>query len=240
MKGSFFSEKGLIMAIQKNAIELVAYAKSRLGSGYVFGTYGQILTEQLLSQKLAQYPRQVGRFEKVIRAQWLGKHVQDCSGLIKGFLWQGANQTANYQENGIPDFSADSMFAMAKDKGLATDIPEIPGLMVWKPGHIGVYIGNGEVIESNSTKAGVIKTKLTKTVNETRWKIWLKCPYLSYLNQIPEKGYIFHTVAKGDSLSKIAKHYLGSAAQFKEIAVLNGIYFPYVIHQNQVLKVPKK
>lgn len=228
------------MAIQKDAIDLVAYARSRLGSGYVFGTYGQILTEQLLNQKLAQYPKQVGGFEKIIRAKWLGKHVQDCSGLIKGFLWQDVNQVASYQANGVLDFSADSMFMMAKEKGSIGDIPEIPGVLVWKPGHIGVYAGNGEVIEANSTKAGVIKTKLTQTINETKWKSWLKCPYINYPNEIPASGFTFHTVVKGESLSKIAKRYLGSTSRFKEIAELNGIIFPYVIHQNQVLKVPKK
>ena len=228
------------MTLQKESTELVAYARSRVGSGYVFGTYGQVLSEQLLNQKLAQYPKQVGGFEKIIRAKWLGIHVQDCSGLIKGFLWQGANQAASYQANGIPDFSADSMFAMAKEKGSVSDISDIPGLLVWKPGHIGVYIGNGVVIESNSTKAGVIKTRLTKTVNETNWKQWLKCPYLFYPNPIPSSGYIFHTVVKGETLSKIAKRYLGSASRFKEIAKLNEINFPYVIHLNQVLKVPEK
>ena len=135
---------------------------------------------------------------------------------------------------------AELSFRATPGTGPIGDIPEMPGILVWKPGHIGVYIGSGEVIESNSTKAGVIKTKLTKTVNETRWKYWLKCPYLTYPTHIPEGEFISHTVVKGESLSKIARHYLGAASRFKEIAELNGIIYPYVIHQNQVLKVPKK
>ena len=34
--------------------------------------------------------------------------------------------------------------------------------------HVGLYIGNGEVIEASSTESGVIKTKITNT----KWKEW--------------------------------------------------------------------
>ena len=228
------------MAIQREAKELVNYVKDRLGTGYVYGTFGQVLTERLLRQKLIQYPRQVGGFETIIRSKWLGKPVQDCSGLIKGFLWQDGRQMLSYQANGISDFSADSMHTLAKEKGDIRSIPEIPGLLVWKPGHIGVYIGNGIAVEANSTKSGVIKSRLTSEINETKWRSWSKCPHLKYPDQDVFKGHFLYTVVKGDSLSKIARQYLGRASRFIEIAELNGIIYPYVIHQKQVLKVPEK
>jgi cell wall-associated NlpC family hydrolase len=44
-------------------------------------------------------------------------------------------------------------------------------------GHIGVYIGNGEVIEAQGTAYGVVKTKL-----EGRgWTKWLKIPNIKYV-----------------------------------------------------------
>ena len=47
---------------------------------------------------------------------------------------------------------------------------------VRKSGHIGVYIGNGEVIEAMGTKYGVVKTQL-----EGRgWTHWLEIPYINY------------------------------------------------------------
>lgn len=55
-------------------------------------------------------------------------------------------------------------------------MPDTPGLAVWKQGHIGVYIGNGEVIEAMGTKYGVVKTQL-----EGRgWTHWLEIPYINY------------------------------------------------------------
>jgi len=55
-------------------------------------------------------------------------------------------------------------------------MPEIPGLAVWKDGHIGVYVGGGYVIEASGTSKGVVKTKLT----ERGFTHWLKIPYISY------------------------------------------------------------
>ena len=55
-------------------------------------------------------------------------------------------------------------------------IPDTPGLAVWKPGHIGVYIGNGEVIEAMGTKYGVVKTQL----QGRGWTHWLEIPYIAY------------------------------------------------------------
>ncbi len=76
----------------------------------------------------------------------------------------------------MPDVGADGMYNAATVKGLMDTMPETPGLAVWKSGHIGVYIGNGEVIEAMGTKYGVVKTKL-----EGRgWKAWLEAPYINY------------------------------------------------------------
>ena len=49
-------------------------------------------------------------------------------------------------------------------------------LAVWHEGHIGVYIGGGEVVEAMGTRYGVVKTKL----EGARWTHWLKIPYISY------------------------------------------------------------
>ena len=47
---------------------------------------------------------------------------------------------------------------------------------VWKSGHIGVYIGGGEVIEAMGTHYGVVKTQLT----DRNWTAWLEIPYIQY------------------------------------------------------------
>ena len=226
---------------RKTNLSLVGYALSRLGSGYVFGTYGQILTNALLEAKIRQYPAKIKDREALIRQNWMGKPVQDCIGLIKGHLWTNADGRISYKFDGIPDLSANGMFNYATEKGPISTLPETKGLLVWKRGHIGVYIGNGEVIESHGTLYGVIKTRLNKNINETGWTNWIKCPFIDYVTPVPsESPYITYTVQKGDSLWAIAKRILGDGNRYKEIAQLNGITNPYIIQPNQVLKVPRK
>lgn len=163
----------------KNAHDLVVYAKHAWNSGwgYVWGTYGQVLTESLLEYKLQQYPDGVGKYEDFIRAHWLNGRTTDCVGLIKGYGWLDEETlTIKYGTNGMPDVGANGMCSNAKEKGPISTMPDIPGLAVWMDGHIGVYIGNGEVIEASGTKKGVIKTQLANR----GWTMWLKIPYISY------------------------------------------------------------
>ena len=60
----------------KNAADLVTYVTNAWtsGWGYVWGTYGQVLTPELLQYKLTQYPDGVGKYAAFIRANWLGRH----------------------------------------------------------------------------------------------------------------------------------------------------------------------
>lgn len=48
----------------------------------------------------------------------------------------------------MPDIGANQMYYNAKESGPISTMPDIPGLAVWHEGHIGVYIGGGQVIEA--------------------------------------------------------------------------------------------
>lgn len=163
----------------KNATDLVTYAINAYesGWGYVWGTFGSVLTEGLFQAKLEQYPDGVGNYEDFIRDNWVGKRTTDCCGLIKGYGWlDPETMSINYGTNGMPDLGANQMYYNASESGTIDTIPEIPGLAVWHDGHIGVYIGNGYVIEAMGTKYGVVKTQL-----EGRgWTHWLKVEYINY------------------------------------------------------------
>ena len=163
----------------KNAADLVTYAINAYesGWGYVWGTFGSVLTEGLFQAKLDQYPDGVGNYEEFIRDNWVGKRTTDCCGLIKGYGWLDPETMAiDYGTNGMPDLGANQMYYNASESGTIDTIPEIPGLAVWHDGHIGVYIGNGYVIEAMGTKYGVVKTQL-----EGRgWTHWLKVEYINY------------------------------------------------------------
>ena len=79
----------------------------------------------------------------------------------------------------MKEVGADGMYSAAAVKGSMDTMPDTPGLAVWKSGHIGVYIGNGEVIEAMGTKYGVVKTKLAGR----GWSAWLQVPYVSYITK---------------------------------------------------------
>lgn len=162
----------------KDNLGLVAYAKKALSEhwGYVWGTFGQLLTPTLLAYKLKQYPDGVGNYKDFIQAHWLNRKVTDCVGLIKSYMWFNGSAPVY---NSATDCSADGMYSRAKEKGAISSMPDIPGICVHKSGHIGVYIGNGQVIEAHGTKYGVIQTPL-KGTGATAWEHWLKCPYINY------------------------------------------------------------
>lgn len=166
----------------KNNLDIVKWAVHAQENrwGYVYGTYGSVLNEALLTGKISQYPNEVGGYEDFIRQHWLGGRTVDCVGLIKGYGWYNT-ETAQIQigANGMPDISANAMFENASEKGTIDTIPEIRGLAVWHEGHIGIYIGNGEVVQAANTEAGVIRTP----IGQSGWTHWLKIPYIQYINE---------------------------------------------------------
>ena len=177
--GTELDTSGFTNPAGKNADDLVQYAIRAYEEhwGYVWGTFGHVLTEGLFESKLAQYPEALSDNADFIRQTWVGKRTTDCVGLIKGYGWLDADsQEIIYNTNGMPDLSANEIYHAASVSGTIDTIPETPGLAVWHDGHIGVYIGNGEVVEAMGTRYGVVKTKLSNG----RWTHWLKIPYISY------------------------------------------------------------
>lgn len=162
----------------KNSTDLVIWARQAYenGWGYVYGTYGNILTEELLQDRASMFGEHVTGFEDFIRENWMRRRTADCVGLIKGYGWYNPDSgEIVVGTNGMADVTANGMFDAATVKGTIDTIPETPGLAVWQDGHIGIYIGNGEVIEAMGTEQGVVKTTL-----QSGWTHWLEIPYISY------------------------------------------------------------
>ena len=169
----------------KNNLDLVQWAIAAYEAdwGYVMGTFGQVLTVDLLEAKLQQLPDAIGPYEDFIRANYLGVRTADCIGLIKGYSWYDPETgNINYGSNGMPDVSADQIYAQAAEKGSMSNMPEIPGLILHANGHVGIYIGNGYAIEAMGTRYGVVKTR----VAARSWTHWLKIPYINYIEETEE------------------------------------------------------
>lgn len=163
----------------KNNLDLVEWAKQAQshGWGYVWGSYGEVLTQKILNSKAKQYPDEVGSKADFIKTHWIGRRTADCIGLIKGYGWLNTQTgTIEYGTNGMPDIGADTMFNNANEKGTIDTLPEIPGLALWHSGHIGIYIGGGKVIHAANTQAGVI----ISDVSGSGFTHWLKIPYITY------------------------------------------------------------
>ena len=175
-----------------NNLELVEYAKKCLSLGnnsvYVYGSFGNKLTTSFCDSKQRQYP-DVNTASRTAGYKKLcdGKHYGfDCVGLIKSFYWGGYGQTSY---NSSTDVSADGMYNRAKVKGNISSMDKSrKGLLVQMPGHIGIYIGNNEVIECTIATqfakqshglGGVCKTRLS----DRNWTHWLECPYIDYVKE---------------------------------------------------------
>ncbi len=152
---------------------------------YMWGTYGKPITRSLLTSKAKQYPKNYSEARKA----YLAKHMDgktlgcDCAGLIKWALWTtdcDINKPPKY--NSKTDRGSAGLYAAAKEKGKISTMPETPGLIVYKSGHVGVYIGGGKVIECTLGKRGdgIVKTDL----NAAGWTHWLKIPEVEY---VPDK-----------------------------------------------------
>lgn len=113
---------------------------------YMYGTYGQKITETLIRQKAQQYPDHYSAAKQRQFRALIGKgYGFDCVGLIKGVLWGWPNP--KYKANNVPDTSANGMINLCKN--VSTNFNRIKiGDAVWVTGHIGIYIGNGLVIEA--------------------------------------------------------------------------------------------
>ena len=121
---------------------------------YVYACFGAPLNASNKQRYTnnCDYNRQASRRNK-INAASSDTFGFDCVNLIKGILWGWRGDLnhiyggAVYGSNGCPDTNANGMFwDYCHDQ--SSDFSNIiPGEFVWMEGHIGVYIGDGYVVE---------------------------------------------------------------------------------------------
>jgi uncharacterized protein YgiM (DUF1202 family) len=152
--------------------------------GYIWGAAGAVWTA---AKQAATTNEQAKKYGK----QWIGHQVWDCSGLFSwafkelgGYMYHGSNTMWD-------------KYCTAKGqlkKGQRADGKELkPGTAVFvynekekKRSHVGLYIGNGNVIEAASTQTGVVISKVTNA----KWEEWGELKGVEYGEEpAPEKGY---------------------------------------------------
>ena len=93
---------------------------------YVWGTFGNVLTQSLLNSKATQYPAYNGGAYKAVHQRHIGETVSDCVGLIKGYcMWNDATDKPVYRSD--LDYNTGMMYNAATKKGTIKTIPEVPG-----------------------------------------------------------------------------------------------------------------
>lgn len=152
---------------------------------YIYATFGQILTERKLSEVRRLYPeRMSAKRYQYARDHYVGKRTNDCYGLVKRYKWSGGDaENPSLDDapiyNGKEDVNANTAYQKATVKGKISTIPEVRGLIVWKSGHVGVYLGGGRVAEARGFDFGTVITKLS----DRPWTNWFQEVGISYEKQ---------------------------------------------------------
>lgn len=160
--------------MSKTGAGLVEYARAQLGRPYWWGTFGQRASESLYLEKKRQYP---GYYQAGDFYGQFGQRVHDCVGLIKGYRWSaGPDSAPDYA--GSQDVAVSGLYRQCGKKGPITTLPETPGACVFmgNMGHVGVYIGNGRVIEARGHAHGVVETALSSR----GWAYWGLPDWIEY------------------------------------------------------------
>lgn len=156
---------------------LADYALAKLGTPYFYGAKMQVLTESYMATMHKNYPSMVtdNYIKKARNKGLVGKICVDCSGLIGAYRNKQIGSSQLYS-------SAKKRLPIANIKDFAI------GTVLWKSGHVGVYIGmeNGipMCVESKGIDYGTVLTK----VSATKWQYGLTFDDMSYSYAITVAG----------------------------------------------------
>lgn len=158
--------------------------------GYIWGTTWVVWTAAMQRAATREMTVKYG-------SQWIGHTVADCAGLLRGAL-KKCGENIHAGSNLI--FDCDLVAHGQLQKGKRTDGKELlPASAVFtgkeehNHPHVGMYVGDGIVIEAAGTREGVIKSSIT----DKKWTWWGELEAVDYGTEPgPEKK---PTLKRGDS-----------------------------------------
>lgn len=143
------------------------------------------LSEHALKAYQDEWEYQYGHYGQYID----GVRSSDCSGLIKSYLWWEGDDCDPKPNLISVAGSSRSMLASAKVKGNinlsdSSTLPRIHGLILYSPGHVGVYVGGNKSVDNRCTGQNV---KYGDVIGGNyHWTAWFKLPQISY----PKDGFV--------------------------------------------------
>lgn len=161
-------------------------------TSYMLGSFGHVTNDINIEWEVNRKDVNNKGYEEGARSILNEGFMFDCCGLIKGISW-GFNYDltkqyggAIYAFNGVSDYDADTIMNICENA--STDFSNIePGEAVWLKGHIGVYLGNGECIESTPRWSVSPGVKITLLANigykgnmARSWSKHGKLPWIDY------------------------------------------------------------
>ena len=165
--------------LTKNSTDLMLWAKyiAIKNWGCIYSTYGFVLDEELLENLSKRHPEKIGQHKTEIQNNWIGSRTVDGVGIIKSYAWYDIQTNLIKPNiNGISDVTAEELYNLSTQKGLIENIPEVPGIAVYSNGELGIYIGNGKVIEAKDITQGVVETD----IKQGGWTEWFYIPNINY------------------------------------------------------------
>lgn len=168
---------------------------------YVYGCFGSpmVSSNKKRYTNNHSYNKKTERTKKINNAS-ADTFGFDCVCLIKGILWGWCGKKnysyggAKYNSNGVADISANQMMTSTYCTNISTDFSKIEvGEIVWKKGHVGIYMGNGLAIECSPIwKDGVQITAIKnigtkKGYNSRTWEKHGKLIYIDYSKEEVKK-----------------------------------------------------
>lgn len=127
--------------------ELVSWCRSKLGTPYIYGAKGEVMTQAKLNSLAASYPSTFTSSYINKAKKFIGKRCCDCSGLIswKTGIIRGSSNYKTTATECLP-------ISQLNENHI--------GWALWRSGHIGVYVGNGVVIEARGIDYGTVESKV--------------------------------------------------------------------------------